>query len=323
MRKLKILLPLLLFAASSATAGPRTVEPNNAPMQHVGNCNRKARTGHDISTAFVAPAAITPPESLRYMPDSTAAAAAKAAPATAEAGINAAAPPKTINQRRAERGISSRNTIFVPKGQWVFGGRISYSTHNNSNYDVLIIDDITSEGYTFKLSPMIAYALSNNSTVGMRFIYGRSLLKLDGANVSFGSGDSSTDLSVDYYYALQHSYSFAATYRRYIPFGDSKRFGIYTDIQLLFGGSQARFAADSPIKGTFQRGFNFELGLSPGLIAFATNNMAIEVDVGMMGIGYSRVRQVHNQVSVGTRHTSDMNFKVNLLSIGLGVSFYL
>ena len=116
---------------------------------------------------------------------------------------------------------------------------------------------------------------------------------------------------------------YLTVYRRYIPFGESKRFGIFTDIQLLFGGSQGKFAADSPIKGTFQRGFDFELGLSPGLIAFATNSMAVEVNVGMMGIGYSRVRQVHNQVTTGTRHQSAMNFKVNLLSIGLGISFYL
>ncbi len=232
-------------------------------------------------------------------------------------------PVKTVNQRRAERGISSVSNLFVPKGQWVFGGTISYSTHNNSDYDVLVIDDITSKGYTFKVSPMIGYALGNNSTLGVRFIYGRTLLKLDGANISFGDGDSSTDLSVDYYYALRHSYSLAAVYRRYIPFGDSKRFGIFTDIQLLFGGSQGKYAADSPIKGTFQRGFDFELGVSPGLIAFATNNMAVEVNVGMMGIGYSRVEQVRNQVTTSTRHQSAMNFKVNLLSIGLGVSFYL
>ena len=247
----------------------------------------------------------------------------RAAGLTAIADGEQPQPAKTVNQRRAERGISSRTSLFVPKGQWVFGGTVSYSTHNNRDYDVLVIDDITSEGYTFKVSPMIGYALGNNSTLGVRFIYGRTLLKLDGANVSFGNGDSSTDLSVDYYYALRHSYSFAAVYRRYIPFGESKRFGIFTDIQLLFGGSQGKFAADSPIKGTFQRGFDFELGLSPGLIAFATNSMAVEVNVGMMGIGYSRVRQVHNQVTTSTRHQSAMNFKVNLLSIGLGISFYL
>lgn len=321
MRKLKILLPFLLLAAAYASAASPHGVQTDALKNSSGICNPNDRSMNDLLSVCVdrdleVPTGKTPSSSDVYNTET-------AESFRSSTDINDTLHVKTINQRRAERGISSRNTIFVPKGQWVFGGRISYSTHNNSNYDVLIIDDITSEGYTFKLSPMIAYALSNNSTVGMRFIYGRSLLKLDGANVSFGSGDSSTDLSVDYYYALQHSYSFAATYRRYIPFGDSKRFGIYTDIQLLFGGSQARFAADSPIKGTFQRGFNFELGLSPGLIAFATNNMAIEVDVGMMGIGYSRVRQVHNQVSVGTRHTSDMNFKVNLLSIGLGVSFYL
>ena len=51
--------------------------------------------------------------------------------------------------------------------------------------------------------------------------------------------------------------------------------------------------------------------------------MAVEVNVGMMGIGYSRVRQVHNQVTVGKRNASMMNFKVNIFSIGLGMAFYL
>ena len=59
------------------------------------------------------------------------------------------------------------------------------------------------------------------------------------------------------------------------------------------------------------------------MIAFATNDVAIEVNVGVMGISYTDVKQVHNQVDAGRRRSSSMNFKVNLLSIGLGVSFYL
>ena len=58
-------------------------------------------------------------------------------------------------------------------------------------------------------------------------------------------------------------------------------------------------------------------------MAFATNDVAIEVNVGVMGINYSNVEQVHNQVTVGQRSSSNMNFKVNLLSISVGVSFYL
>ena len=65
------------------------------------------------------------------------------------------------------------------------------------------------------------------------------------------------------------------------------------------------------------------MGITPGLVAFATNNMAIELNVGIMGITYSKVRQIHNQVTVGTRKSSMMNFKVNIFSIGIGVAFYL
>ena len=51
--------------------------------------------------------------------------------------------------------------------------------------------------------------------------------------------------------------------------------------------------------------------------------MAVEVNVGVMGITYTSTEQVHNQVRVGKRSTSMMNFKVNIFSIGLGMYFYL
>jgi hypothetical protein len=43
----------------------------------------------------------------------------------------------------------------------------------------------------------------------------------------------------------------------------------------------------------------------------------------MMGVNYSHTKQVHNQVATGRTNSSFMNFSVNLLSIGLGVSFYM
>jgi hypothetical protein len=89
------------------------------------------------------------------------------------------------------------------------------------------------------------------------------------------------------------------------------------------GGSQAIFATEEPIRGTYEKGYNISLGVSPGLMAFATNDVAIEVNVGVMGINFNEVKQVHNQVSNGNRRASSMDFRVNLLSIGVGVSFYL
>ena len=94
-------------------------------------------------------------------------------------------------------------------------------------------------------------------------------------------------------------------------------------MSLAAGGTQARFANDSPVEGTYETGYTLSLGISPGIVAFATNNMAVEVNVGVMGISYTHAKQVHNQVTVGKRNTSMMNFKVNIFSIGLGMAFYL
>ena len=48
----------------------------------------------------------------------------------------------TINELRELRGLTSKSTLFVPKGQWIFGGTVSYSTHTNDNYSFLIIEGI-------------------------------------------------------------------------------------------------------------------------------------------------------------------------------------
>ena len=51
--------------------------------------------------------------------------------------------------------------------------------------------------------------------------------------------------------------------------------------------------------------------------------MAIELNIGVMGISYTHSHQVQNQVSTADIRTSNMNFRINPLSIGLGVSFHL
>jgi len=256
-------------------------------------------------------------------PDLRAQTAPVSEPQTLQRCDSTAMPAKTINELRAERGLTTLSNLFVPRGQWIFGGTASYSVHYNDTYSFAIIDGIQSEGYTFRISPMVAYAFRSNMALGARFIYSRSLLRIDAANLKFGDSDSGIDLNVEDYYALQHSYTGAAIWRTYIPLGNTRRFAIFTEMQLTATGSQAKFAADQPVRGTFQRGYSLGLGLAPGLVAFATNNMAIEINVGVMGINYSSTRQVHNQVSVGKRSSSSMNFKVNLFSIGLGAVFYL
>ena len=229
----------------------------------------------------------------------------------------------TINDLRQQRGLVDKKTVFVPKGQWLLGGYASYSTHKNNDYNFVVFEDIDSDGYTFKVSPMIGYALKDNMALGARFIYGRTLLKVNGGQLSIGDEESGTELVADYYYSLKHSYTAALFWRQYIPLGSNKRFAIFNEMSLAAGGHQTKFAANYPVRGTYETGYEVSLGVSPGLIAFVNNTMAVEINVGVMGISYAHSHQIHNQVETADVNKSYMNFSINLLSIGLGISFYL
>ena len=229
----------------------------------------------------------------------------------------------SVSCQRENRGLSDMKTHIVPKGQWVFGGSLTYSTHTNSDYSLLIINDISSNGYSFQVSPLIGYSIAHNSIIGVRGAYSRSHLTLDSAALSLGEGDAALNFGVDYYYMLKHSYDVAAIWRQYIPLGRNRRIALFTEFQLAMGGSESKFAEGSPIRGTYSKGLDISLGANPGVVAFITNNMALELNIGMLGIGYSHNKQVHNQITTGKSSSSSMNFKVNILSIGMGVAFYL
>lgn len=223
---------------------------------------------------------------------------------------------------KSHRGLVDMSQVFVPKGQWLTGLTASFSTHNNDMYNIVIINDVESEGYTVKFSPMLGYAIRNNMVVGVKFGYSRNLLNVDNGGVSIG-GDSGISLNVDTYYSLKHTYEGSMFWRQYIPFGNNKRFALFSEAQLIFGGSQAKYMAHVPVKGTYETSFSTTLNFTPGIAAFITNDVALELNVGVMGVTFQTVRQIHNQVETGKRNESLMNFKINLLSIGLGLAIYL
>ncbi len=247
-----------------------------------------------------------------------------ALPCMAVAQAQEAAPQgdtlRTHSFRRQNRGVSNMKTEFVPKGQWVFGGSVSYSTHSNNNYNFLIVEDIQSTGYQFKVSPILGFACSRNMLIGARFGYSRGLTQLDNASLSITSLDNS------FYYSLKHSYNAELLWRTYIPLGrNNKRFALFAEVALMAGGSQSKLAAgpQQSLSGVYSTSFDVGLGVNPGIAAFLTNNMAIEVNIGVLGLNYSNTRQIGNQVVTSTTSSSQMNFKVNIFSIGLGASFYL
>lgn len=212
--------------------------------------------------------------------------------------------------------------VFVPKGQWIVGSSVSYSEHTENNYDFLVVEKINSDGYSFKLSPMFAYALKDNMALGGRFKYGRTLVRMDETQLNL---DDENQFDINNVYQLKHSYSAMAIFRNYIPLGDSKRFAIFSETQLEFGGSQSKVAngKGEALTGTYSKSTDLAFGVAPGMVAFINNYTAVEVSIGVLGVNLSKKRQVTNQVETGEQSSTSANFKINIFSIGLGIAFYL
>lgn len=219
-----------------------------------------------------------------------------------------------------KRNIESR--VFVPKGQWIVGSSVSFSEHNEQNYQFLVVDGFNSDGYTFKVSPMLCYAFKDNVAAGGRFSYGRTLTKLDNVTLNL---DEDTKFDINDLYQLKHSYGAIGILRNYINLGTSKRFALFAETRLEFGGSQSKVVTKKgdSLTGTYTKTTDFGLGVAPGIVAFINNYTAVEVSVGVLGLNFSKVKQTTDQVYIGERSSGSANFKINLFSIGLGIAFYI
>jgi hypothetical protein len=211
---------------------------------------------------------------------------------------------------------------FIPKGQWITGVSVSFSQSNQKNYQFLIVESINGDTYTFKVSPMLLYCFQDNLAAGGKFAYTRSRTRLDNATVVI---DSETDYNVENLYSISQNYSAMAVFRNYISFGRSRRFGLFNEVQLQIGGGESKIAngRGKDLTGTFERSWDVNVGLAPGLIMFLNNYSAIEVNVGVLGFSYNHTKAVTDQIYDASRYGKSARFKINLFSITFGVAFYL
>ena len=209
---------------------------------------------------------------------------------------------------------------FVKKGTWMFGGTARYSQHVNDDYNLLVISDINSNGYMVSANPRLMYMFKDNMGVGLRFSYDRSMLDLASADLSV----SEISMSARDCYQIQHKFSAYGVYRSYIPLGNSKRVAMFAD--LLFGGSykqgKAFNAGGQYVAGTYGQKYALELAVEPGIVAFLSERLAVEMNVGIFGVNYSWTDQLRNQVIGGHSNSTSAGFMVNLLSLGVGLSYY-
>ena len=221
---------------------------------------------------------------------------------------------------RFERGIIKRT--FVPKGQWFFGGTCSYGEMSQENYKFLVLKDWSGNGYQLAIKPFFGYMVANDLGVGMNLAYERSLFKIDKLNIHL---NEDLNFEISDYYILEHVYTASAFARLFMNIEESKRFGLFNDVKLMCGGGQGKYinGEGDALEGTYQTIFKLGLVYSPGIAVFINDYAAVEASVGVLGLQMKQIDQKTNNVHSGSFKTSSANFKIDLFSIGLGVSIYL
>ncbi|MDE7238062.1 MAG: hypothetical protein K2N66_09630, partial [Paramuribaculum sp.] len=91
-------------------------------------------------------------------------------------------------QEQFKRGLE--RITFIPKGQWITGVNVNYSATDMNNYQFLVVENLSGDNYSFKVSPMLMYAFRDNLAAGARFSFERSMTTLNSGDVVI---DSETD----------------------------------------------------------------------------------------------------------------------------------
>ena len=260
---------------------------------------------------------------------------------TACLSISAFAAKKEVKDTAAfepfNRNIGISTSTFIPKGTIGFGAAVSYNAYdlgnavNDAGSKVLfgLLSDIQGTGTTVGIAPFISYFVADNLSIGVRFDYDKTSIGLNNLGIDI----MDLGLGIKEFYYLKNSYSGSLGARYYIPFGQSKRFAMFAELRGTGGyaqsqnynlseGSDASGVSIDKL-GTYRDIYKFNVGIIPGLTAFFTNNIALEVSVGLVGFDYQKVVQTTNQVDFSVMETSGANFKVNPLALNLGLSFYI
>ena len=232
----------------------------------------------------------------------------------------ATAVPTAVAQEEFKRDLES--VVFVPKGQWITGVSVSYTQSDQNNYQFFILENLSGDTYSFKISPMVCYAVKDDLAIGGKFAYSRALTKVEEGSIVL---DSETSYDMNNLYSLAHNYSWMGIMRNYFSLGKSKRFGFFNEVQLELGGGQSKLmqGKSTDITGAYERNFHMNIGLAPGLVIFLNNYSAMEVNVGVLGFQYTNTKQISDRVYESHRHSKSANFRINLFSITFGMSFYL
>lgn len=232
---------------------------------------------------------------------------------------------RSLNKRHIERvNRDDLKAVFIPKGQWMVGGTINFQQWDTENMDLLVLKNMQYNAYAFSGSPYFGYFFKNNTAVGARYSYSRNNFELDKFDLNLGEDFNISLADLAY---IGHRHQASAFIRNYMPVGKSKIFGFFTEVDATYSRNISKnstgLVEEKTFDGTYLKTNSVQIGFMPGLTAFVHDFAAVECSIGVMGLDYKWGEATANRVETSQIKSGGANFKFNLFSVNIGMTFYL
>lgn len=225
------------------------------------------------------------------------------------------------NYGRYDRGLF--NFLFIPKGQIALGLTANYGSFDSQDMQFLgVIEDFDFKGNIYSVKPTFSYFFRNNESLGLKFTYTKGDADLGHLAVDF---DDDINFDIHDVRYTTRTVAGAIFYRKYVGLSSSKRFAVFNDVDLSFGGGRTRFVRyyNDEARDTRTRIFEAALNFSPGVCVFIQDYVSFNVSFGVFGVYFRNAHQTTNDVDDGKRFTSGANFRFNIFNINFGLGIHI
>lgn len=210
---------------------------------------------------------------------------------------------------------------FVPQGNWFFGLAGGYLTMNTSRTDLVFsgMEQADMRLHGFSVQPYAGYAVANNSIVGVRAGYGQT----GGEKPFFAEYEGADPVhsyrNVDYTHRL---FNVEAFWRGYVPIDSRLRWAFFTDVTLGYRGGNGHVLSDRD-DTAFRSNFSLNqirLGLSPGIALALTNNVSLDLSMGLANVNYSLQHEKNRDGESVKTDEFRLNSFVDIANFQFGIS---
>jgi hypothetical protein len=159
------------------------------------------------------------------------------------------------------------------------------------------------------------YFIKDNFAVGGYFKYAESNDRIQFSN----------DLGPVLDETVERSYSIAPFIRNYLRLGKGT-FYLFneTNLEFTYGSGVNQVNAIEDIERKTTDSFALKLGIQPGIAAFITDVVSVEVGTSVLGLSSQYTRTTTNGIEEDEGYTwsNEVSFEIDLLSLFLGLTFY-